>query len=304
VKTVVFAYQNIGIIGIQRLLDAGFGIELVFSHDDDPGAAIWFGSVKDLCRDLDIPCVCPRNPNQFGWSEKIRACGADFIFCFGYQGVIRPSLLALAKMGAFNLHYSLLPHYRGKSPVNWVLAKGEAVTGVTLQVLDEKPQAGAIIRQEQVEISREDTALSLHRRLDSAADTMLAAFLPHMKGAAVRKNPMDLSRGSYFEEMTPEDGRIFWDRPADEIYNLIRAVTRPFSGAYGFVGDEMVTFWWGLPDNGVIMESGRIKTTTHGVLVGTGYGCINIMEIEVNGRTLKGEGLRGYFKDHDGESAQ
>ncbi len=303
-KAVVFAYQDMGILGIRRLLEAGLDIPLVFSHEDDPAGNIWFASVKDLCARLNIPCLCPRNPGQFGWMEQIRSSRPDFIFSFGYQSLLRPSILSLPRLGAYNLHYSLLPLYRGKCPVNWVLARGETHTGVTLHAMVERPHAGAVIAQKEVEISGDDTVMTLFGKLDTAAAALLEGTLPTMMKGGIRKTPMDLSRGSYFREMTPEDGRIFWDRPAEEIYNLIRAVTRPFTGAYGFVGDDMVTFWRAVPDMEVTLEPGRIDTRGGTVLMGTGYGCIRILEIEVNGRTLEDEGLLKYFRGHEGGLAQ
>ena len=303
-RAVVFAYHNMGVLGIRRLLDAGFEIPLVFSHEDDPAENIWFASVPDLCRELSIPCVCPRDPNQYGWIDRIKKTRPDIIFSFYYRSMLKKEILSVPPLGAYNLHGSYLPEYRGRCPVNWVIIKGERTTGVTLHEMVEKPDAGAIVDQKRVDISHEDTALTLFRKLEAAADAMLAGILPRMANRDIPKMPMDISKGSYYGGRKPEDGRIFWDRPAEEIYNLIRAVTRPYPGAFGFLGDDMITFWRAAPVDGITLDAGRMVLREDMPLIGTGRGCLRTDEIEVNGRVLTGPSLQTYFKDHEGEVVQ
>lgn len=301
-NAVVFAYHNMGVIGIRNLVAAGFRIPLVFSHEDDPGENIWFGSVPELCRETHIDCVCPKNPNQFGWIEKVRSLKPDIIFSFYYRYMISTETLAVPRAGAYNLHGSYLPAYRGRCPVNWVILKGERETGVTLHEMVEKPDAGAIVIQRKVEILHEDTALTLFRKLEQAADGMLKEILPRMIAGDIPKTPMDLSRGSYYGGRKPEDGRIYWEKPVEEIYNLIRAVTRPYPGAFGFLGDDMVIFWraepvdgQGRPEPGTVLEQGG------DILIATGSGCIRPVEIEVGSRVLGATDMIAYFRERKGE---
>jgi len=303
-RAVVFAYHNMGLLGIRRLKCAGFEIPLVFSHEDDPGENIWFGSVSDLCHELAIPCVLPRAPNQYGWIERIKLAKPDIIFSFYYRHMLKPAILNIPSLGAYNLHGSYLPAYRGRCPVNWVIIKGEQQTGVTLHEMVDKPDAGAIVSQKKVEISRDDTALSLFKKLELSADALLAEILPHIIIEDIPKTPMDLTQGSYYGGRKPEDGRICWERTSEEIYNLIRAVTHPYPGAFGFVGDDMVIFWWAVPANDIPLEPGRIIFQENTVLIGTGEGCLIPEEIGVNGRILKDLNLQKYFKDHEGETVQ
>ena len=303
-KAIVYAYHNMGIIGITRLKEAGFKVPLAFSHEDDPNENVWFGSVPKLCQELSIPCVCPKDPNLFGWVERIKSVKPDIIFSFYYRYMLKSPILSIPPLGSYNLHGSFLPFYRGRCPVNWVLIKGEKKTGVTLHEMVAKPDAGDIVAQKPVEISRRDTALTLYRKLEQAADEMLAEVLPHMIIGDIKKSPMDLSKGSYYGGRKPEDGRIFWDMPAEEIYNLIRAVTRPYPGAFGFLADEMVTFWWAEMVDGDSLEPGRIAFQRDAVLIGTGSGYLRPEEIEVNGRVMKNSSLRNYFKEHEGEMLQ
>jgi UDP-4-amino-4-deoxy-L-arabinose formyltransferase/UDP-glucuronic acid dehydrogenase (UDP-4-keto-hexauronic acid decarboxylating) len=301
VRAVVFAYHNMGVIGIRNLLAAGYTIPLVFSHEDDANENVWFESVPEFCKERRIPCVCPRNPNQFGWIGKIKAEEPDIIFSFYYRYMLKPDILSIPPLGAYNLHGSYLPAYRGRCPVNWVILKGERETGVTLHEMVEKPDAGAIVARKKVDISHEDTAHTLFKKLELAADAMLKEILPVIKSGDIPKTPMDLSRGSYYGGRKPEDGRIFWDRPAEEIYNLIRAVTRPYPGAFGFLGDTMVLFWRAVPVDEPSPEPGMITADGENVLIGTGNGCLRPLEIEVNSRVLSSGDMLTYFREHKGE---
>jgi UDP-4-amino-4-deoxy-L-arabinose formyltransferase/UDP-glucuronic acid dehydrogenase (UDP-4-keto-hexauronic acid decarboxylating) len=290
-----------GIIGIRRLLAAGFEIPLVFSHEIDPGENVWFGSVSALCGELHIPCVCPVDPGLPECVERIRAAKPDFIFSFYYRSMLKPAILSIPRLGAYNLHGSYLPQYRGRCPVNWVIVNGEKSTGVTLHEMVEKPDAGPIVAQIQVDIAGDDTALTLFKKLELAADSLLAETLPHMRAGDIKKTPMDLAKGSYYGGRKPEDGRIVWGRPASDIYNLIRGVTRPYPGAYGFIKDEKIIFWRAAPAASVKLKPGRIAFHENTVVIGTGEGPLHVEEIEVRGRVLKDQSLREYFKDHEGE---
>ncbi len=303
-RAVVFAYHNMGIIGIRRLLGAGFEVPLVLSHEIDPKENVWFGSVSGLCGELAITCACPENPNIPEWVERIRAARPDFIFSFYYRSMLKGAILCLPKHGAYNLHGSYLPQYRGRCPVNWVIVNGETSTGVTLHEMVEKPDAGPIVAQVRVPIAAADTALTLFSKLESAADGLLAETLPQMRGGLIRKTPMDLSLGSYYGGRKPEDGRILWSRPAAELYNLIRGVTHPYPGAFGFLRGEKIIFWRAVPEGGLPLAPGLVHIGERGALIGTGQGSLRVEEIEAGGRTLSGSGVREFFSTYEGELLQ
>jgi UDP-4-amino-4-deoxy-L-arabinose formyltransferase/UDP-glucuronic acid dehydrogenase (UDP-4-keto-hexauronic acid decarboxylating) len=124
-KAVVFAYHDIGCAGIEALLNAGFEIGAVFTHADDPKENAFYGSVAQLCARKGIPVHAPEDANHPLWIERIAKLNPDFIFSFYYRNLLSEALLATAKKGAFNLHGSLLPKYRGRAPANWVLVNGE-----------------------------------------------------------------------------------------------------------------------------------------------------------------------------------
>ncbi len=144
-KAVVFAYHEIGCVGIEALLRHGFEVQLVVTHRDDPAENVWFRSVAALAAERGIPVHAPDDPNHPLWVERIRRAAPDFVFSFYYRKLLEPALLDIPSRGAFNLHGSLLPRYRGRCPVNWVLIHGERETGVTLHHMTPRPDAGDIV---------------------------------------------------------------------------------------------------------------------------------------------------------------
>lgn len=242
-KTVVLAYHNIGCVGIESLLRSGYEIAAVFTHPDDPKENAWFRSVAELAASKGIPVYSPDDINHPLWVQKIKDISPDILFSFYYRKMVKSSILEIPKAGCLNLHGSLLPRYRGRCPVNWVLVHGEKETGVTLHYMTPRPDDGDVVAQKKIPILDSDTALSLHEKTAQAASDLLNEVLPEiLQGTAPRK-PQDSSKSTYFGGRRPEDGEIHWDSTARQIRNLVRAVTRPYPGAFSFVGSRKCLFW-------------------------------------------------------------
>ncbi|UQS16258.1 bifunctional UDP-4-amino-4-deoxy-L-arabinose formyltransferase/UDP-glucuronic acid oxidase ArnA [Pseudomonas sp. HS6] len=242
-KTVVFAYHNIGCAGIEALLNSGYDIAAVFTHADDPKENAFYASVAQLCANKGIPVHAPEDANHPLWIERIAKLDPEYIFSFYYRNLLSEPLLALAKKGAFNLHGSLLPRYRGRAPANWVLVNGETETGVTLHRMVKRADAGAIVAQQRVAIERSDTGLSLHAKLRTAASDLLRDTLPNMLQGKITETPQDESKATVFGRRTPADGKLVWAKPAEQLFNLVRAVTRPYPGAFCAVGEHKLIVW-------------------------------------------------------------
>jgi methionyl-tRNA formyltransferase len=297
VKTIVLAYHNMGLAGLDALLRHGFDIPAIFTHEDDPGENCWFGSVKDWARQHDIPCYTPANVNDGEWIDKISSSYPDLIFSFYYRKMICKKILEIPKLGALNLHGSLLPAYRGRCPVNWVLVKGEEKTGVTLHFMVEKPDAGDIVGQKEVAIHINDTARRLYDKLCEAAGLLLNDLLPVIKTGQIPRRVQNPALGSYYGGRRPEDGRIDWTQSAGEIYNLVRAVTDPYPGAYALLenGEKMI-LWWAKPvSSGSGNKPGDIETSDKLVLVKTGKDAIRLLDIEIQGKRMKEAQIIDYF---------
>ena len=242
-KTVVFAYHDIGCAGIQALLDSGYDIAAVFTHADDPKENAFYGSVAELCASKGIPVHAPEDVNHPLWIERIAKLNPDYLFSFYYRNLLSEQLLAVAKHGAFNLHGSLLPRYRGRAPANWVLVNGETETGVTLHRMVKRADAGAIVAQQRLAIERSDTALSLHGKLRIAAIDLLRDTLPAMLQGKITETPQDESKATVFGRRSAADGKLLWAKPAEQLFNLVRAVTQPYPGAFCAVGEHKLIVW-------------------------------------------------------------
>ena len=242
-KAVVFAYHDIGCAGIEALLAAGYDIAAVFTHADDPKENTFYGSVAQLCARHGIPVHAPEDANHPLWVERVAKLNPDFIFSFYYRNLLGEALLATARQGAFNLHGSLLPKYRGRAPANWVLVNGETETGVTLHRMVKRADAGAILAQQKVMIERSDTGLTLHAKLREAATQLLRDALPQLAKGTLSETPQDESQATCFGRRTAADGKLVWSKPAEALYNLVRAVTQPYPGAFCAVGEHKLIVW-------------------------------------------------------------
>ncbi|MBF0098452.1 MAG: formyltransferase [Magnetococcales bacterium] len=229
---VVFAYHTVGVRSLAVLLARGVRVALVVTHQDDPNENQWFENVAALARLEGIPVIEPDDPNTAAVVARVAACQPDFIFSFYYRHMLGAELLALPCRGAFNLHGSLLPKYRGRVPINWAVCHGESETGVTLHEMVLKPDAGAIAGQEAVTILPNDTAHQVFQKVVCAGERLLWRVLPALLAGRLQREPMVLSQGSYFGRRRPEDGRLDWQQSAWSLHNLIRAVAPPYPGAF------------------------------------------------------------------------
>ena len=231
-RAVVFAYSEVGVRCVQELLTQGVEIPLLFTHADDPGESQWFGSVHRLAEMHGLDVVTPDSPNTAEWIERGRAAKPDFLFSFYYRHMLDQAWLEIPRRGALNMHGSLLPKYRGRAPVHWAILKGEPVTGASLHYMLEKPDAGALVDQQPVDILENDTALDVSLKVAEAARQVLRRALPGLIAGIAPATPLDLAKGSYFGRRRPEDGRIDWRGGARSVHDLVRAVAPPFPGAF------------------------------------------------------------------------
>lgn len=239
----VFAYSDTGHACLKFLLDRGEDVVLVVTHADDPKEPRWFDSVADLARERGIAPVILDGPRKPDAIARIEALRPDVMFSFYYRGILPEGLLRLPRLGAFNMHGSLLPKYRGRAPVNWAVLCGETSTGATLHVMTEKPDAGDIVDQEKVPIGPDDTAGEVQAAVTAAAVKILERRLPDLKKGTAPRRPQDESAATTFGRRRPEDGRIDWNRSAQEVHNLVRAVTHPYPGAFTDVFGHKTFLW-------------------------------------------------------------
>jgi len=275
----VFAYHDVGYECLDALIQNDEYIVAVVTHKDNPDEEIWFRSVAGLAKKYGIPVYAPESVNTPAWIEQIRAWGPDLIFSFYYRNMIQEEILNIPRLGAFNMHGSLLPRYRGRVPINWAILNGEKQTGVTLHHMVKKADAGDIVDQESVAIGLEDTAQDVFGKCVKAARLVLERRLDELTGGTAPRRPQDESQATYFGGRKPEDGRIDWTKSAEAIYNLVRAVTQPYPGAFTAVGAKKLFVWWAKPAPGSGGKPGEVLSLDP-LLVATGNGSLEIINAE------------------------
>jgi UDP-4-amino-4-deoxy-L-arabinose formyltransferase/UDP-glucuronic acid dehydrogenase (UDP-4-keto-hexauronic acid decarboxylating) len=288
-KAVVFAYHDMGCTGIQALLDAGYDIAAIFTHPDNAGENNFFGSVARLAAEQGIAVYAPEDVNHPLWVERIRTLAPDMIFSFYYRNLLSDAIVSTAQHGAFNLHGSLLPQYRGRAPLNWVLVNGEKETGVTLHRMVKRADAGNIVAQQKVQITEADVAMTLHRKLCSAAQSLLRDALPQIASGNLTETVQDESRATTVRGRTPEDGRLNWEQSADSLHNLVRAVSDPWPGAFGFVGTHKFIVWKSRVRHDVVASKPGTVMSVSPLVVACGNGALEI----ITGQTDKGVYMQG-----------
>lgn len=242
-RLLVFAYSDVGYACLKQLIDANENVVGVYTHHNNPNEKIWFPSVEELARTNKIPVFFADDLSASAEQKRLKELKPDLVFSFYYRNMIPDSVLKLPKLGAYNMHGSLLPKYRGRAPINWAVLHGEKVAGVTLHVMVKKADAGDIIDQQAVPIGPDDTSAVVQSRATQAAVEVLERQLPYLKTGTATRHPQSADQASYFGKRTPEDGRIDWSEPAQRIHNLVRAVSKPYPGAF-FEEDGKKTIVW------------------------------------------------------------
>lgn len=231
-RIAAFAYSDTGHACLEHLLRQRENVVFVATHRDAPDEKPWFPSVADLARANGVEPVVMENPLDPQAVARVRAARPDLLFSFYYRKVLPDEILEVPPLGAWNVHGSLLPKYRGRAPVNWAVLKGETRTGATLHAMTGRADRGPILDQEEVPIGPDDTAIDVQRRVTDAAVRVLARNLEDLKAGRAKPVAQDESLASRFGRRRPEDGRIDWTRPAKEVHDLVRAVTHPYPGAF------------------------------------------------------------------------
>jgi len=288
-KAVVFGYHTMGCLGFEALLAHGFEVAAVLTHRDDPGEEVWWDSLAARAAARGVPVYFPESAGDPAVRDLVASYEPDFLFSFYYRFMLPPAILALAPRGALNLHGSLLPRYRGRAPVNWVLVEGQTETGVSLHYMVEKPDAGDLVDQERVAIEALDTAFTLYGKLERAAQRLLDRALPALRDGTAKAVPLDLAQGSYRGGRKPADGRIDWSWSARRIYDLVRAVTHPYPGAFTTWRGRRLLVWWALPvaepSGASAAEPGTVTAAgAEGVTVAAGDGGVRLVTLQLEGQ--------------------
>ena len=244
-RVLFFGYSEVGYACLELLIRRNVNVVAVFTHSDHSDETQWFRSVAALARENKIPVYTPESLKDPRWTALVRELEPDLLLSLYYRNIIPESIFKQAKLGAYNMHGSYLPRYRGRAPLNWAIIHGEDHTGVSLHVMEKSADTGDIVDQEKVPIGPRQTAGELTPKVRDAAVAVLSRQLDALLAGKAPRTPQDASKATYFGKRTPADGLIDWTKPSRDIFNLVRAVTRPFPGAFTFAPTgQRLNVWW------------------------------------------------------------
>lgn len=292
-KIIPFAYQDIGYVCLKELIRLKSEIPYVITHKDDPGEKIWFRSVCRLAKSHNIPVLYTEDLSKDELKHLIEKERPDLIISLYFRKLLPEDIFSIPKYGSINLHGSFLPYYRGRCPVNWVILKGEKYTGLTFHFITKRPDAGDIIRRVKIPIGRADTAIDIYGKMTRKAPLLLRAVIADFLKGAVKRVKQNEAKATYFGGRKAEDGRIDWRSSAEEIYNLVRAVTHPYPGAFSyFFGKDKILIWKAVvvKDRNILKKKGfspgKIvgSSKKYGMIVATRNGLVGCLKMQEEGR--------------------
>jgi methionyl-tRNA formyltransferase len=258
--------------------------------------------VKIAAEDAGLEVVQPQSGRDPELETWIRAKAPDVAVVVAYGYILPPELLEIPRRGFVNVHFSLLPEYRGAAPVQRAIIDGRQTTGVSVMVLTEGMDEGPVLGATQTEIDPEETAGDLGERLARAGAELLIETLEPYVGGRLESTPQDDARATYAPKITSRHARVYWDRPAEEIRNLVRGLN-PIPGSWTtFRGERVKLYQTSLAPQAPELEAGEIAAGKQGLFAGTGRGTLRIDSAQMRGRRrLSGEELARGLRLRAGE---
>ena len=230
---------------IHLLAQPDIEIAAVITQPDRPrgrGGQISASPLKDAAIAANVPVHQPEKIRSPQARDLLAKLAPDCIVIIAYGQIIPTALLTIPKLGWINLHASLLPKYRGAAPINWAIANGETQTGLTTMRIDAGMDTGNILLQEELDIAPEETAPELAASMAEAGAPLMLDTLRRIAAGNLASRPQNNSEATYAPLLKKEDGRIDWNRPAQEIYNRMRGFD-PWPGAYSSFRGQTCHLW-------------------------------------------------------------
>jgi methionyl-tRNA formyltransferase len=272
---------------MKKLVEAGFAMRLVVTRPDKPrgrGMELAASPVKERALQLGLPVAQPEKiKNNEEFRAQLAALEPDAIIVVGYGRIIPQWMIDLPPLGNINLHASLLPKYRGAAPVQWAIARGESITGVTTMRIDAGLDTGAILLQKEVLITPEDTAETLAPRLAILGADLMVETLHGLHAGTVHPRPQDHTKASLAPLLKKEDGRIDFHLMAQEICNRLRGF-QPWPGAFTSFRGKNLQVWSARPAQRTLAEGELVVEADH-LIAGCGAGtALEVLEMQPEGK--------------------
>ena len=284
---------------LDRLVETGFQVRLVVTQPDRPkgrGLELVSSPIKQSASQLGLPILQPETiKSNADFRSRLSDLNPDAIIVVGYGRIIPQWMLDLPPLGNINLHASLLPKYRGAAPIQWAIARGENVTGVTTMKIDAGLDTGDILLQQEIPIALDDTAETLSPKLAALGADLTVATLASLRGGMIQPRKQDSSKATLAPILQKEDGRMDFSRTATEILNRLRGF-QPWPGAYSQFRGKNLQIRQATAFDQVVPPAELRVDGTH-LFVGCGEGtAIEIVELQLEGkkRNSASDFVRGY----------
>lgn len=278
---------------LKALLEAGENVVAVFTWSDEAGKdRSCYEPFDDLVASYNIPLIKVNDINAPDVVEKLKGYAPNLICVMSWSQMVKKSVIQIPTHGTIGMHPTLLPKNRGRAPIPWALIKGLDKTGVTIFYFNERVDAGDILAQEEIPIDFEDTAKTLGEKVDAIAAKLLCKVVRQIREGTAKPVKQDESQATYWPKRNPEDGLINWAQEPIAVYNFIRALVKPYPGAFTFVGNKKL-FLWGAKnpefDDHCATPGQILQLNSSGMKVATKGGSVLITAVELEGdkeRTL------------------
>ena len=285
-RTVFMGTPDFALQTLQGLIDAGCKMVGVYTQPDRPkgrGKQLAAPPVKELAQKHDIPVYQPLKLRQPEAVAELEALAPDLIVVVAYGQILPKSVLEIPAHGCINVHASLLPKYRGAAPINKAIIDGETETGITTMYMDVGLDTGDMLVKKTLAIGPEETAGELHDRLASLGRETMEETLRRLCAGTLQREVQDDEQSTYASMMKKEDGRIDWNRSAQEIHNHVRGLD-PWPGAYTTINGELLKLAETSPEAAEGLAGSVIAADKNGVCVACGSGSLRIQQLQLAGR--------------------
>ena len=271
---------------LEALVHAVFTVRLVVTQPDKPsgrGLALRLSPVKQSALALNLPVTQPESiKNNSEFRSQLASINPDAIIVVGYGRIIPQWMIDLPRLGNINLHASLLPKYRGAAPIQWAIARGETITGVTTMRIDAGLDTGDILLQREMPIGATDTAETLAPALAAAGADLIVETLRALQAGRIEARPQDDSQASLAPIMKKEDGRIDFQLSAPEIRNRMRGF-QPWPGVFtSFRGKNLHLWDAALSERSLV--PGELLAEDDRLFIGCAEGALEVLEVQLEGK--------------------
>jgi len=269
---------------LSDILDKGWKVSVIFSYDDNKRKLYSdYESFDDIAKKHDIKHFKVNNINDDENILQLQKICPDIILVMGWSQILKKDILSIPHLGVIGSHPTILPKYRGRAPIPWTILKGLKESGLTFFYMKEGVDDGDILSQRRFEITNDDDATNVYRKITELGKIMLSENLSLLQNNTAKRIKQDESQFvEYWNKRTPEDGKIDWSKPAEEIQKLVRASTHPYPGAFSFFDKSKIKIWKAKYLDDDVSDMGKIiEINKEGVRIATGKGSIILQMISI-----------------------